>query len=119
MQMEQYHRKLARCLLPASEAGLECIEIDIHLSLDSQLPMIHDNGLGRSTDVGEYTGTAAYDPYMGKGYNSAVKDMNFTGFMEHLHLRDEAGRVHVETISTLPDMVTKVGGTLTCHQWNS
>jgi glycerophosphoryl diester phosphodiesterase len=87
---------------------LECIETDIHLSLDGQLPMIHDGGLGRSTDVGEYTGRPAYNPYTGKGYNPAVKDLNFTGFMEHLHLRDDAGRVHVETIPTLPDMVTSM-----------
>jgi hypothetical protein len=87
---------------------LECIETDIHLSLDGQLPMIHDKGLGRSTDVGEYTGAAAYNPYTGQGYNPAVKDSNFTGFMEYLHLRDDAGRVHAETIPTLPDMVSNM-----------
>ncbi|KAH4963655.1 hypothetical protein HBH77_087190 [Parastagonospora nodorum] len=92
----------------ASQAGIECIETDIHISLDGQLPMIHDKGLGRETDVGEFTGRAAYNPYTGQGYNPAVADLNFTGFIEHLHLRDEAGRVHEETVPTLPDMVQNI-----------
>lgn len=33
----------------ASEAGLECIETDIHISADGALPLIHDSGLGRTT----------------------------------------------------------------------
>jgi len=70
--------------------------------------MVHDTGLGRETDVGEYTGMPAYNPYTGQGYNPLVKESNFTGFMEHLHLRDDAGRVHAETIPTLPDMVTEM-----------
>ncbi|KAE9573386.1 hypothetical protein CGMCC3_g10555 [Colletotrichum fructicola] len=76
----------------ATEAGLECIETDIHLSLDGHLPMIHDGGLGRTTD----------------GYNPLVSEHNFTGFIENLHLRDEQGRVHVETVPTLPEMVHSI-----------
>ncbi|KAF5516315.1 hypothetical protein CGCS363_v000901 [Colletotrichum siamense] len=92
----------------ATEAGLECIETDIHLSLDGHLPMIHDGGLGRTTDVGEQTGQPAYNPFTGQGYNPLVSEHNFTGFIENLHLRDEQGRVHVETVPTLPEMVHSI-----------
>ncbi|KAF4851204.1 hypothetical protein CGCSCA4_v003596 [Colletotrichum siamense] len=95
----------------ATEAGLECIETDIHLSLDGHLPMIHDGGLGRTTDVGEQTGQPAYNPFTGQGYNPLVSEHNFTGFIENLHLRDEQGRVHVETVPTLPEMVQSIYAT--------
>ncbi|KIX08191.1 uncharacterized protein Z518_02847 [Rhinocladiella mackenziei CBS 650.93] len=92
----------------ASEAGVECIETDIHISLDGYLPMIHDTGLGRETDVGEATGRAAYNPFTGKGYNPSVNNSTFKGFIEHLHLRDEGGRVHDETVPTLPQIVQSI-----------
>ncbi|KAK1594240.1 PLC-like phosphodiesterase [Colletotrichum navitas] len=92
----------------ASEAGLECIETDIHLSRDGYLPMVHDNGLGRTTDVGEQTQQPAYNPFTGKGYNPPIIQSNFKGFIEDLHLRDELGRVHIETVPTLPDMVHSI-----------
>jgi hypothetical protein len=94
----------------ASEAGLECIETDIHLSLDNQLPMIHDNGLGRTTDIGEQTNQSAYNPFSGKGYNPRVANLSFTGEggIGQLHLRDESGRVRDETVPTLPDMIGSI-----------
>ncbi|EME50001.1 hypothetical protein DOTSEDRAFT_118724 [Dothistroma septosporum NZE10] len=92
----------------ATEAGIECIETDIHISADGQLPMIHDTGLGRETDIGEQTGQAAYNPFTGQGYNPSVNDLNFTGFIENIHLRDEGGRVHAETVPTLPQMVQSI-----------
>ncbi|KAK1225990.1 hypothetical protein PQX77_000677 [Marasmius sp. AFHP31] len=92
----------------ASEAGLECIETDIHLSNDCQLPMIHDSGLGRTTDVGEQTNKPAYNPFTSQGYNPKVSGSNFTGFIEYLHLRDEQGRVRIETVPTLPEMVQAI-----------
>jgi hypothetical protein len=70
--------------------------------------MIHDTGLGRSTDVGKYTGVAAYNPYTGQGYKPAVNELNSTGFIENLRLRDEQGRVHAETVPTLQDMVESI-----------
>lgn len=92
----------------ATEAGLECIETDIRISADGQLPMIHDTGLGRTTDVGEQTNTTAYNPYTGQGDNTAIAGANFTDFIGGLHLRDEAGRVRRETVPTLPDMVQSI-----------
>ncbi|GAB7325573.1 hypothetical protein MBLNU13_g09570t1 [Cladosporium sp. NU13] len=91
----------------ASEAGLECIEADIDISADGQLPVIHYGGLGRTTDIGELTGQATYNPYTGKGYKPVVKDLNFTGpdGIEKLRLRDDQGRVKDEHVSTLPQMV--------------
>lgn len=91
----------------ASKAGLECVETDINISDDGQLPVIHHGGLGRTTDIGDFTGQDAYNPFTGQGYNPVVKDMNFTGpgGIEHLHLRDEQGRVKDEHVSTLPQMV--------------
>lgn len=72
--------------------------------------MIHDGGLGRTTDIGEITGEAAYNPYTGQGYNPDVADFNFTGpgGIEHLHLRDEQGRVRDETVPSLPEMVQSI-----------
>ncbi|GJC78111.1 hypothetical protein ColLi_00949 [Colletotrichum liriopes] len=70
--------------------------------------MIHDGGLGRTTDVGEQTQQPAYNPFTGKGYNPLVNQQNFKGFIENLHIRDEQGRVHVETVPTLPDMVHSI-----------
>lgn len=91
----------------ASQAGLECIEADINISADGQLPVIHHGGLGRTTDIDEFTGLSTYNPYTGKGYNPMVKDLNFTGpdGIEQLHLRDDQGRVKDEHVSTLPQMV--------------
>jgi glycerophosphoryl diester phosphodiesterase len=60
----------------ASEAGLECIEADINISADGQLPVIHHGGLGRTTNIGDFTGKAVYNPYTGEGYNPIVKDLN-------------------------------------------
>lgn len=70
--------------------------------------MLHDSGLGRTTDVGERMGQPAYNPYTGQGYNPHVQDVNFKGFIEYLHLRDEDGRVHAETVPTLTDMVQSI-----------
>lgn len=70
--------------------------------------MIHDDGLGRTTDVGEQTGNPAYNPFKGEGYNPKVDDNKFMGFIDQLHLRDELGRVHVETVPTLPEMVQSI-----------
>ncbi|EUC30370.1 hypothetical protein COCCADRAFT_28717 [Bipolaris zeicola 26-R-13] len=53
----------------ATEAGIECIETDMRLSKDYFIPMVHDSGLGRVTDVGEQAGKEAYNPYTGKGYD--------------------------------------------------
>jgi hypothetical protein len=44
--------------------------------------MIHDGGFGRETDVGEYTGQAAYNPFIGQGYNPPVSEQEFEGFIE-------------------------------------
>jgi hypothetical protein len=94
----------------ASEAGIECIETDIHLSKDGQLPMIHDGGLGRTTDIGEQTGQAAYNPYTANGYNPKVEEFNFTGLggIEGLRLRDDQGRVRDEYVPSLPQMVESI-----------
>lgn len=70
--------------------------------------MIHDSGLGRTTDVGEQAGMAAYNPFTGAGYNPRVSNSSFSGFIEHLHLRDEGGRVRDETVPTLPEMVESI-----------
>ncbi|KAF2440406.1 PLC-like phosphodiesterase [Karstenula rhodostoma CBS 690.94] len=92
----------------AAEAGIECIETDMRLSKDYFIPMIHDGGLGRVTDAGEQAGKEAYNPYTGKGYDPKVKDVDYAGYMENLHLRDEMGRVRVEKVPTLPDMVQAI-----------
>ncbi|KAK1060094.1 hypothetical protein LTR74_012113 [Friedmanniomyces endolithicus] len=94
----------------ASEAGIECIETDIHLSLDGLLSMIHDHGLGRTTDIGEMTGQAAYNPYTAEGFNPKVGKYNFTGLggIEQLRLRDEQGRVRDEYVPTLPQMIESI-----------
>src|SRR5690242_13085401 len=72
--------------------------------------MLHDQGAGRETDVGEQTNQSAYNPFTGSGYNPEVSKMNFTGpgGLKHLHLRDDQGRVHVETVPTLPDIVQSI-----------
>jgi len=97
----------------AAQAGIECIETDIRLSKDGYLTMIHDAGLGRETDVGEQTGNPAYNPFTGEGYSPLVKESDYKGFMENLHLRDDQGRVHVETVATLTDIVESIRHTET------
>lgn len=89
----------------AAEAGIECIETDIHLSRDGKLPMIHDRGVGRTTDAGEQAGRPAYNPFTGQGYNPKAAELDYVGGIEKLHLRDEWGRTHRETVPTLPAMV--------------
>jgi hypothetical protein len=93
--------------LRASDMGLECIETDIALSADGHLPMIHDSGLGRTTDIGEQTRRATYNPFTGEGYDPKVVHFNFTGpgGIENLHLRDEQGRVVNEFVPSLPQMI--------------
>lgn len=92
----------------AAQAGLECIETDIRLSADGYLPMIHDAGLGRETDVGEHVGEPAYNPFTGQGHNPPVAEADYKGFVEELHMRDEQGRVHFETVPTLPEIVETI-----------
>ena len=94
----------------AAEAGIKCIETDIHLSADGQLPMIHDHGLGRVTDVGEQTGRPAYNPYTGEGFNPKISTWSFFGEdgIQGLHLRDEQGRVREEHVSSLPEMIHSI-----------
>lgn len=92
----------------STQTGIECIETDIRLSLDNHIMMIHDEGLGRETDVGEFTGQEAYNPYTGQGFNPPVSESNYTNFMELLHLRDEGGRVHRETLPTLLDIIQSI-----------
>lgn len=69
---------------------------------------MHDHGLGRTTDVGEQSGLPAYNPFTGQGYSPLIKENNYTDFIEHLHLRDEEGRVRIETVPTLPDLVESI-----------
>lgn len=66
--------------------------------------MIHDGGLGRETNVGELNNKAAYNPYTGKGFNPKVNEVNYTGYIKGLNLRDEQGRTRLEKVPTLPDM---------------
>lgn len=73
--------------------------------------MIHDSGLGRETDVGEQAGEPAYNPFTGKGYSPLVSESNYKGFMENLHLRDDQGRVHIETVATITDLVESIRDT--------
>ncbi|PNS20956.1 hypothetical protein CAC42_2887 [Sphaceloma murrayae] len=95
----------------AAEAGIECIETDLQLSKDNVLLMVHDDGVGRTTDVGERDGRPAYNPFTGQGHNPRVDQSRYTGDLETLHLRDEAGRVRVETIPTLADLIQMIHDT--------
>ena len=70
--------------------------------------MIHDDGLGRETDVSKQIGKEAYNPYTGNCYNPKTKDSNYVDFMENLRLRDDMRCVRAETIATLPDMVQAI-----------
>jgi hypothetical protein len=70
--------------------------------------MIHDGGLGRETNIGEFSGEAAYNPYTGQGYNPPVAETPYRGIIEHLRMRDETGRVMSETVRTLPEMVQDI-----------
>ncbi len=72
--------------------------------------MIHDHGLGRTTDIGEMTGQAAYNPYTAEGFNPKAGSYNFTGLggIEQLRLRDEQGRVRDEYVPTLPQMIESI-----------
>lgn len=80
----------------------------MRLSKDYFILMIHDGGLGRTTDIGEQAGKAAYNPYTRTGYDPKVEDSNYVGFIEDLHLRDETGRVRVEKVPTLLHMVQAI-----------
>ena len=92
----------------AAEAGIECIETDIRLSKDGYLTMLHDEYIGRETDAGEYMGLPAYNPFTGQGYSPAIKEVNYKGFVEHLHLRDEMGRVTDEHTPLLEDIIDTI-----------
>jgi hypothetical protein len=70
--------------------------------------MIHDGGLGRETNIGEFSGKAAYNPFTGQGFNPPVVETPYRGVIEHLHVRDEAGRVRSEKVATLPEMVENI-----------
>ncbi|EGP88574.1 uncharacterized protein MYCGRDRAFT_40275 [Zymoseptoria tritici IPO323] len=95
----------------ATQNGIECIETDIRMSADGHIVMLHDAGLGRTTDVGEYTGQTAYNPFTGQGYNPLLRKSNYSGFVENLHLRDEGGRVHIETVPLVTDLVQSIHDT--------
>ena len=67
--------------------------------------MLHDEHIGRETDVGEFKGLSAYNPFTDQGYSPAIKDVNYADFIEHLHLRDEMGRVTDEQPPLLEDII--------------
>ncbi|KAL1407894.1 hypothetical protein Q8F55_007330 [Vanrija albida] len=80
----------------AARGGYEGIEIDIRLTKDKQVVVFHDAGMGRLTDVKPPAGESYHNPFTGKGYSPLVKDTNWFGEMEHLHLRDDSGNVTSE-----------------------
>ncbi|KAF4552540.1 Hypothetical protein D9617_9g023280 [Elsinoe fawcettii] len=88
----------------ASHSSIECIETDLQLTSDGVLIMLHDDGPGRTTDIGEQSHLPAYNPFTGTGFNPRVDSLPYTN-LSSLHLRDESGRVRGEHIPTLTDMV--------------
>lgn len=74
----------------------------------SDVVLIHDDGLGRSTNIAEYQdriGRSApnplfrlkfadvYSPFTGRGYNPLVKDVPWKGVIEKVHLKNEYGDI--------------------------
>lgn len=80
-------------VVSAARGGYEGIEIDIRLTKDKQVVVFHDAGMGRLTDVKPPAGDTYHNPFTGKGFSPLVKDTNWFGEMEHLHLRDDSGNV--------------------------
>lgn len=82
-------------LFRASEAGLECIEADIDISADGQLPVIHLGGLGRTTNIGGFW----WESRLKSLYGQRIQPI------DQLRLRDDQGHIKNEHVSTLPQMV--------------
>lgn len=78
------------------------------MSSDGVLTMVHDSGLGRETNIGEFSNEPAYNPYTGQGYNPPVAETPWESVIENLHVRDETGRVRSEKVRTLPEMVQDI-----------
>ena len=77
----------------AAKEGYEGIEIDIRLTKDGEVVVLHDSGLGRVTNIQPPVGEEHYNPFMGKGYNPLVCETAWHGVMEHFKLRDHNGDV--------------------------
>ena len=75
----------------AALAGYEGIEIDVRLSKDGQVVILHDEGLGRISDIKRPSGQDEHNPFTGKGYSPLVKETNWFGVMEDLRIKDVNG----------------------------
>ena len=80
-------------LAKAAKAGWESVEIDLRLTKDGEVVVLHDAGVGRVTNVPTPLGQVAYNPFTGKGYNPLVRDMDWTGQLENLFLLNHYGNV--------------------------
>jgi glycerophosphoryl diester phosphodiesterase len=80
-------------ILAAINAGCMILEIDVRSTLDGVVVCLHDDGVGRATNVDGKGRENRYDTLTGRGYNPLVKEMMWRGDLEHLHLRDEDGAV--------------------------
>jgi len=61
------------------EAGADAIEIDVHLTADGQLAVIHDETLERTTDVTDAVARLTMDEIRGAdaGYRFSAEDGSF------------------------------------------
>ena len=82
---------------------MRIVEIDVRMTKDGHPVVLHDEGLGRATDIGEMLGrgeppsapliSGVYSPFTGKGYNPPVKSLPWQGCVEKLRLKEEHGFV--------------------------
>lgn len=107
-QVEWHNREFSRCLLPGNRSW-PGVHRNRHPHL-SRRP-IADDSRHRSRARDRHWRAdwpSSLQSFTGQGYNPSVNDLNFTGLIEKLHLRDEGGRVHIETVPTLPQMVQSI-----------
>ncbi|ORX34800.1 PLC-like phosphodiesterase [Kockovaella imperatae] len=96
-------------ILKAAGMGAMSVEIDIRLTADGVPVCLHDDGLGRVTNIGEVHGRKdIYDPLTGQGYNPLASSIPWHGAAEHLRLKDHLGDLTSVPIMTLESMVRDI-----------
>ncbi|RSH80713.1 hypothetical protein EHS25_007048 [Saitozyma podzolica] len=90
----------------AALASIPSVEIDIRCTSDGVVVCLHDDGIGRVTNIAEHLGRDdVYDPLTAEGYNPLASSVPWNGVMERLRLKNERGELTDERVLRLADLL--------------
>ncbi|GFZ44201.1 LOW QUALITY PROTEIN: hypothetical protein JCM24511_01922 [Saitozyma sp. JCM 24511] len=93
----------------AALASIPSVEIDIRCTSDGVVVCLHDDGIGRVTNIAEHLGRDdVYSPLTAEGYNPLASSVPWHGVMERLRLKNERGELTDERVLRLADLLDMI-----------